>query len=170
MNQIKLRDSAEICAKKIVNAKLNEEYFDEPFRHIVLDNFLDSEMAISCFDNFPEPEMYDWDYQDNSSVEIKYRTKWISEFDIPDGIIHAVRLMNSSLFLNAVSERIGIKKLIPDPYFTGGGLNLTKNGGKLGVHVDGNYHDAMGLNRRLNAIFYLNPGWESSWGGGVRDI
>lgn len=54
---------------------------------------------------------------------------------------------------------------MPDPYFTGGGLNITERGGLLDVHVDGNYHDASGLNRRVNAILYLNPNWEKDWGG-----
>jgi len=54
---------------------------------------------------------------------------------------------------------------MPDPYFTGGGLNATYRGGLLDVHVDGNYHDATGLNRRLNALVYLTPGWEPAWGG-----
>ena len=35
----------------------------------------------------------------------------------------------------------------------------------MDVHVDGNYHDMMDLNRRMNALLYLNPDWESSWGG-----
>lgn len=35
----------------------------------------------------------------------------------------------------------------------------------LDVHVDGNYHDATGLNRRINALIYLNKNWEKGWGG-----
>jgi Rps23 Pro-64 3,4-dihydroxylase Tpa1-like proline 4-hydroxylase len=54
---------------------------------------------------------------------------------------------------------------MPDPYFSGGGLNATVSGGLLDVHVDGNYHDASGLNRRLNAILYLNPEWVDGRGG-----
>jgi Rps23 Pro-64 3,4-dihydroxylase Tpa1-like proline 4-hydroxylase len=65
----------------------------------------------------------------------------------------------------AMGERFGIPKVMPDPYFSGGGLNATKSGGLLDVHVDGNYHDASGLNRRLNALIYLNPNWKSGWGG-----
>ena len=33
------------------------------------------------------------------------------------------------------------------------------------VHVDGNYHDATGLNRRINAILYLNKNYKKEWGG-----
>ena len=33
------------------------------------------------------------------------------------------------------------------------------------MHVDGNYHDATGLNRRMNALLYLNPNWRPDWGG-----
>ena len=28
------------------------------------------------------------------------------------------------------------------------------------MHIDGNYHDASDLNRRINAIVYLNHGWQ----------
>jgi Rps23 Pro-64 3,4-dihydroxylase Tpa1-like proline 4-hydroxylase len=69
------------------------------------------------------------------------------------------------MVLKAMSSLFSIAKIIPDPYFSGGGLNVTKPGGLLDVHVDGNYHDATGLNRRLNAILYLNPNWAEDWGG-----
>ncbi|MCZ8173460.1 MAG: 2OG-Fe(II) oxygenase, partial [Brevundimonas sp.] len=72
---------------------------------------------------------------------------------------------NSAMFLQAMGERLGIDKLVPDPYFTGGGLNVTTKSGLLDVHVDGNYHDATGLNRRVNALLYLNHDWKPEWGG-----
>jgi len=76
-----------------------------------------------------------------------------------------VRILNGADFLRAISNLFQIEKLMSDPYFSGGGLNVTRKGGLLDVHVDGNYHDASGLNRRMNALLYLNPGWEPEWGG-----
>ena len=96
-------------------------------------------------------------------IEVKMRSKWSSEFDIPEKIVDAIRIMNSAPFLESLSKALDIPKLIPDPYFTGGGLNVTVSGGLLDVHVDGNYHDATGLHRRVNAILYLNPGWQEGW-------
>ncbi len=165
MKQTKLKEEATLAAQKILKSKSNVSYFDEPFRHLVIDNFLSSSLANACLENFPQIDSDIWEYENDQDIEIKYRTKWESEFDIPEGIVDVVRILNSAIFLRAISQRIGIKKIIPDPYFTGGGLNITMPGGLLDVHVDGNYHDATGLNRRLNAILYLNPDWEPSWGG-----
>jgi len=164
-NQRELRNMALTCVDKIARAKEGLQYFVHPFRHLVIDDFLDPQLAQLCLDNFPTVDDPGWEYANDADIEIKYRTTWKSEFDIPDGIVDAVRILNSALFLKAVGERVGITKLIPDPYFTGGGLNVTVTGGLLDVHVDGNYHDATGLNRRMNAILYLNPGWQPGWGG-----
>jgi hypothetical protein len=170
-SQSELRDAAHECADKVLNSKTNIDYFSEPYQHLVIDGFFNDLVAASCLSSFPSLDQPGWDYQNDSDVEVKYRTTWSSEFDIPDGLVDAVRVLNSSVFLRAMSDRMGIAKIIPDPYFTGGGLNVTSRGGLLDVHVDGNYHDATGLNRRLNAILYLNPHWKSDWGGefGVYD-
>lgn len=164
-NQAQLKLAAEECAAKVRTAKVGSEYFTEPYKHIVIDNFLPVDLAESCRAAFPEPESASWERTNDADIEVKLRTKWKSEFEIPDGILPSIRILNSSLFLSAMAERIDIPKLIPDPYFTGGGLNITMPGGLLDVHVDGNYHDATGLNRRLNAIVYLNPNWQAGWGG-----
>ena len=164
-SQQKLKNMAIICSDKIEAAENGAEYFEVPYKHLVIDNFLDSEMANLCLQSFPDLTDESWEHANDVDIEIKYRTTWKSEFDIPDGIVDVIRIMNSSYFLQAVSQRFAIPKVMPDPYFTGGGLNVTKAGGLLDVHVDGNYHDASGLNRRLNALIYLNPNWKPGWGG-----
>ena len=163
--QAELKSMAQSCADKVIHAKSGEEYFDQPYRHIVIDDFFDRRLADVCLRNFPALDDGSWEHANDADIEVKFRTTWASEFDIPEGLVDAVRVLNSSVFLKAMAQRIGIQKLVPDPYFSGGGLNVTTRGGLLDVHVDGNYHDATGLNRRLNAILYLNPDWQPAWGG-----
>ena len=164
-SQTELKGIALGCAEKMIHAKQNEAYFDQPYRHLIIDDFFDKRLAELCLAKFPLLDDGSWEHANDADIEVKYRTKWMSEFDIPDGLVDAIRIMNSSIFLNAMAQRIGIHKVVPDPYFSGGGLNITTRGGLLDVHVDGNYHDATGLNRRLNAILYLNPDWQPAWGG-----
>jgi Rps23 Pro-64 3,4-dihydroxylase Tpa1-like proline 4-hydroxylase len=165
MKQIDLKEIALIASEKISNATYDINYFEEPFKHVVVDNIFPAEFAQMLLNNFPNTDDPTWERTNDEDIEIKLRTMWKSEFDIPEGIIDAVRILNSSLFLKAMSNLFGIEKLMPDPYFSGGGLNVTVSGGLLDVHVDGNYHDASGLNRRINAIVYLNPNWQEGWGG-----
>lgn len=165
MKQADLKGNAITCSDKIINAKSDSQYFETPFKHLIIDNFFNDKIADHCFNNFPSLDSEIWDKTNDPEIEVKMRSKFSSEFDFPDGIIDAVRILNSSYMLKAMAEKLDIPKLMPDPYFSGGGLNVTVSGGLLDVHVDGNYHDASGLNRRVNAILYLNPRWEKNWGG-----
>ena len=163
--QKELKEMAVICAKKITDTIEGVDYFNEPFKHLVIENFLPDGLANICLSSFPELGDASWEYANDKDIEVKYRTAWESELDIPEGLVDAVRILNSSIVLKAMGDRFAINKLVPDAYFTGGGLNAMMRGGLLDVHVDGNYHDATGLNRRLNALIYLNKGWLPSWGG-----
>ena len=167
MNQAELKKIAINSTQKIADADNNESFFLVPFKHAVIDDFFTPTFADVLLKNFPDSGQDIWERTNDEDIEIKLRTKWKSEFDIPEGIIDAIRVLNSSLMLQAMSDLFDIPKLMPDPYFTGGGLNATVRNGLLDVHVDGNYHDASGLNRRINAILYLNPGWEEGWGGEI---
>lgn len=73
--------------------------------------------------------------------------------------------LNSQSFIRFLEEMTGIPGLIPDPYFKGGGIHRTNNGGYLGIHADFNYHKQMNLERRLNVLIYLNPDWKEEYGG-----
>ena len=165
MKQKQLNELANKLSSKILKTVENSTFSDFPFKHCVIDDFFDNSIANELFESFPPLNDEIWEKSNDKDIEIKYRTKFQSEFDVPDGLILAFRLFNSSNFLKAISKVFGIPKLLPDPFYSGGGLNVTEKGGLLDVHVDGNYHDASGLNRRVNIILYLNPGWENGWGG-----
>jgi len=169
--QSELKTIAENSCNKLYAARPDIEFFSEPYKHVIIDNFFPDALADSCLQNFPAVPGKGREHSNDSDIEVKYRTNWKSEFDIPDGVVDAVRILNSAPFLRAMSAVMGIPKIIPEPYFTGGGLNATMRGGLLDVHVDGNYHDSTGLHRRLNALVYLNPKWRDDWGGefGVYD-
>ena len=165
MNQTELKKIALESIDKLGKTKEKGTYFNKPYQYCYIDNFLPEDFANSIMNAFPPVGPENWESPNDSEIEIKHRTVWKSEFDIPDGILPIIKILNSAPMLHAMSELFDIPKLIPDAYFAGGGLNITEKGGLLDVHVDGNYHDATGLNRRINAILYLNPGWEEGWGG-----
>ena len=164
-SQIYLKKTSNKLAKKILSTKLKKNFFKNPYKHLFIDNAIDKKLADVCLKNFPRINKKNWEKSNIRSIEIKHRSKWESEFDVPDGLIDLVRILNSSTILKSLSKRFSIPKLMPDPYFTGGGLNVTERGGLLDVHVDGNYHDASSLNRRINILFYFNKGWKKNWGG-----
>ena len=166
-NQKILKNVATNCSNKIINAPYNLEYFAKPFQHIVIDNFFPKEFALECAKNFPKFSEKVWEVTNDHGIEVKNRSQWESEFDIPEALVDAVRMFNSSLFLRAISKRFSIDKLIPDNYYTGGGLNSSGRGGLLDVHIDGNYHDLMGVHRRVNLLLYLNKDWKEEWGGNL---
>ncbi len=164
MNQEQLKIISEYTQNRIKDSLNN--FSKTPFKHYHVDNFFPDEFANQCLKYFPDTtDLNQWETKNDKDIEVKMRSNWKSEFDIPDVIIDAIRILNSSLFMLEVSKIFDIHKILPDPYFTGGGLNVTKKGGLLDVHVDGNYHDATGLDRRLNAILYLNKNWQKDWGG-----
>jgi hypothetical protein len=136
-----------------------------PFPHITFDGLFPQEQVAAVHDMFRTlPDDY-WQKNNDQGVEVKWRSDWRSEYDIPEPAREMVRFLNSGIFLRSLSRLTGIPQLIPDPYYTGGGFNLIRPGGHLDVHVDGNWHDAMGVHRRLNLILYLNPNWKKEWVG-----
>lgn len=59
----------------------------------------------------------------------------------------------------------GIGPLHADPSWLGAGVHRVSTGGLLDVHADFNVNWHTGMYRRLNLLIYLNPDWQTSWGG-----
>jgi len=75
----------------------------------------------------------------------------------------------SGEFLLWLSEATGIPGLVADPLLIGGGLHRMAGDGKLGMHVD--FSELMigghRYYRRLNLLLFLNPIWETLYGGAL---
>lgn len=133
----------------------------EPYPYICLDNFLPPIVAERV-----RAEALDLGAKGPENVSPQEHLK--TSYN-PDMMARYSRLvfcaLNSLPFLKFLEEMSGIKGLIPDPYFKGGGIHRTNNGGFLNIHADFNFHNQMYLERRLNLLIYLNPDWKPEYGG-----
>ena len=145
--------------------KSNEFSTASPFPHCVIDDLFDGSLIDEIVNEFPYVSDPIWESSNEEQIQVKLRSNWETDDDIAPATRSVVHFLNSGAFMKRLSVICGIDKLISDPYYTGGGLNCTRPGGLLDVHVDGNWHHAMGVHRRLNAILYLNKEWQTAWGG-----
>ncbi len=139
-----------------------------PFPHIVIDDFLPEPHARFLQKNFPGPEHSAWlDWKVRSSHQYgKLGVGDSSKFDLLEPSLElALQEFNSWRFLRFLEELTDIKKLIPDPYFTGGAVHQIISGGLLDIHTDFNKYDKLGLFRRLNVLIYLTDAWRDGYGG-----
>ncbi|MBU3030440.1 2OG-Fe(II) oxygenase [Paracoccus marinaquae] len=94
----------------------------------------------------------------------KLKTSYIPE-RLPPYTRNLFYTLNSRPFVQFLENMTGIKGLIPDPYFAGGGIHMVANGGHLDIHADFNHNAILNLERRLNVLIYLNKDWKEEYGG-----
>lgn len=143
--------------------KYHDEYINnKPFPHIAIDDFMNPNVLDACNTDFPRTLDVDGKTFQRAQENLK------SSFN-PDFLPHTLRSMfysfNARPFIAFLEELTGIRGLIPDPYFLGGGFHETLNGGHLSVHADFNHHKLLNLERRINALIYLNKDWKDEYGG-----
>jgi hypothetical protein len=141
---------------------LTERYnAGQPFPHIVIDDFLPGALLEKCLAEFPKREEAENEFD-------RDQERFKAQFN-PDILSPAVRGMfyafNSRPFIRVLENITGIKGLIPDPYFAGGGFHQISQGGHLSVHADFNHHKPLNLERRINVLIYLNRDWKDEFGG-----
>ena len=141
---------------------LSEEYRNAtPFPHVIIDNFLEPEVLRAVLADFPSSQDKPFFDRDQERLKFQYQPQ-----EIRSGLIRNLFAeLNSRTFLRFLEELTGIKGLISDPHFEGGGLHETKRGGHLGIHADFNLHGEMKVERRLNLLVYLNEDWDDQYRG-----
>lgn len=167
---------------KLKAAEMHSQYESaDPYPNIVIDNFLPEQimdLVLKEVTNYT-----DW-YCDG---ETHVKNNQINKFFTPVGgpgfgeeyfhssisnlknkcpfTMTVLNYFNSQEMLTFLEDLTGIKNLIADPYWFGGGLHKVTNGGKLGVHVDFNIHKFLNVYRRINLLLYLNKDWKDEYNG-----
>jgi hypothetical protein len=134
----------------------------QPFRHVVIDDFLDRPFIDALLSEFPAFERGNYIGDDG-------RAGGKSTVDAMPQLGPAYRRLDQIIqtpeFLAYVGRLTGIDDLLYDPFYLGGGTHENRDGQPLSAHIDFNYHPSERWHRRLNLIVYLNHEWDDSWGG-----
>lgn len=138
----------------------------QPFRYVVVDDFLDPEVARRMLAEFPHVE--DPDSLLNE-FGVKNRKCAVSDVRSIGPVYRRIDDYIAGPEFRKLMETItGMEGLLYDPEYLGAGTHENFEGAGLDPHVDFNFHSTTGLHRRLNAIVYLNDEWDIAWGGSIQ--
>ena len=73
-SQKELKEIALQSAEKIIQTKTDQQFFNEPYKHIVIDNFFPEEIANKALENFTSIDSQIWEKNNDIDIEIKLRT------------------------------------------------------------------------------------------------
>jgi len=143
-----------------------------PFRAWVIDDVSALVPASLCRDAYaavPPCDWPGWCRYDNALENRKRTARDRDELPAPCGALLSYLSDNRQpdSFLYRLAAAIDFGELLTiDPYLHGAGIHVTDPGGWLQVHGDYELHPLLPwAERRLSLVLYLNPSWESHWGG-----
>jgi 2OG-Fe(II) oxygenase superfamily len=143
--------------------KLRQEFLaNQPFRHVVIEPFLNPESCAQLISEFPP---FDQKHAVNEHGEAGRHAVHSDLAGLGKAYAQFDRLMSDRDFLALVGRITDIPDVLYDPEYVGGGTHENLDGEELDTHVDFNYHPRTHFHRRLNLIVFLNPEWEPPWGG-----
>lgn len=137
----------------------------QPFPHIVIDDFLETDAAKAAVAEFPPLQPERW----NNYIHINER-KFSNTNPSTWGptLQRTLHTLNSPRFVKFVGALLSEDELIADPSLEGGGLHQSERGGFLNIHADFTVHPHhRNWQRRANIILYLNDHWRSEYGGDI---
>jgi len=151
-----VRGRADELAREFANA--------QPFRHVVIDQFLEADFCQQLIRDFP---------QFDAAGSVNERGEQGRKSVIPDlsglGPAYARfdQMIRNPQFLRFTGRVTRIPNLLYDPSYVGGGTHENLDGQDLDSHVDFNYYPNNQWRRRLNLIVFLNQEAGLGWLFGV---
>ncbi len=136
----------------------------QPFRHVVIDGFLEAGFADQLLAQFPAFERGNYLAEHGRPGE---KSTFERVRALGPAYARLDDLVRSKAFLDFLGQLTGLPGLLYDPWYLGGGTHDNRQGASLDPHIDFNFHPIERWHRRLNLIVYLNPEWRPEWGGAL---
>lgn len=135
----------------------------QPFPHVVIDNFLQPEVADALAASFPADPAEGWVHY----LHYNERKHGLKRIDLmPKPVQRVITALNSPNFVQELARFSGTEKLLADEHLEGGGLHQVLPEGYLHIHADFQAHPLKTKwQRRLNLLIYLNPDWKPEYRG-----
>jgi len=134
---------------------------NEPFEHVIINNFLSDSYAEDLYKLFPKDHST-WHKYENP-LEVK------STFDnielLPEELKNYFYYLSTNEIINLVSEITDIESLEYDEYLHGAGLHSHSRYGRLNIHLDYEKHPFSGKERKINIILFISKNWNPEWNG-----
>ena len=142
--------------------KLKQEFLNaQPYKHLVVDNFLKEDIANTLFQNFPDYELFNRKYDG-----LNERKAEGSNFEDFDPLFTELRKeISSPKFCKWISDVTGIDDVFVTDDALGAGLHQGKAGSFLDVHIDFSMHHLLNVYRRLNLLIFFNKDWKDEYKG-----
>jgi hypothetical protein len=143
--------------------RLRAEFLSaKPFRHVVIDDFLQADVCRRAVEQFPA---FEDKHAINEYGEVGGKAVREKLAELGDAYQKLDALFRSPEFRRWVGRVTDIDGLLFDPDYVGGGTHENIDNQELDAHVDFNFHPKTRLHRRLNLILFLNAEWGEDWGG-----
>ncbi len=134
---------------------------NKPFNHVVVDNFLNPNLAQEISDEFINFNSTHWVHYHSPIEEKKALNDWNL---FPPLSYQIFSFLNSETFLALLSE-LTKEHLFADPGLHGAGWHIHGSGGNLNPHLDYSIHPKLGLERKYNIIIYVSKDLREHHGG-----
>ena len=163
-------DSAKLGALALKNRSIFQAA--EPFPHVVFDGVFPEAILEQVVREVPARHSAKWRAWGSGSrfpeAPSGMKMGISSELAVGPVTRNFMSQLNSITFLLFLEMLTGIKGLVGDPSFRGGGLHSTGRGGRLLVHADVERHPlGEPFCQMINMITFLNSDWPESYGGNL---
>ncbi|MFT6068472.1 MAG: hypothetical protein ACJAT2_000239 [Bacteriovoracaceae bacterium] len=144
-------------------SKYSDQFQDQEFCHLVLDDFLEIETANKIKEdigNLDKDTLRIYKHF-NAKVRSSIGRKGLSK-----SILMLIDHLQSDIFLNELRLLTGIPDLVPDLNLAQGGALSYQDGHFVNLHTDNQTHPFdLGLKTSLSLLIYLNPEWKDEYKG-----